>query len=268
MGLFRMIPEKGKNYFVEYESGNKQSVGALRTTPLPDLKKNPFSLQAAWINGKLLISVNKENGAVLPKMHLLVHCRGDMLYFNTWNEKKNVLPLEKDFLRSGVNHLILLSEDYHPLSERLVFCNKNDHIQPEIKADRQTYKSREHVVMDISLDKATGFNSEDSIIHDKNGTVYIDLPEVVIKGKRIKKKTKNNLKPDLAISVTADNEVQIDTMTNILTEILLESELKGTVSNPAYYFSNAVEADADADAWMDEIRHSKSHAGRMGYSGD
>jgi hypothetical protein len=39
-------------------------------------------------------------------------------------------------------------------------------------------------------------------------------------------------------------------MTNILTEILLESELKGTIYNPAYYFSDAAEAETDADLLM------------------
>jgi len=226
MGLFRMIPN-GKNCFVEYETdavqtgretGHAQSVQQM---PLPAFNKNPFSLQAIWRNEKLFVSVNKAADAVLPQMYLLVHCRGDMLYFNLWNEEKDVLSLDKDFLRSGVNHLILLSEDYYPLSERLVFCNNNDHLQPVIKADKQNYKSRERVVMNISAEEES---PNEFVI--SSGTL-----------------TSDSINTILSVSVTADDDVQIDTTTNILTQILLESELKGRITNPAYYFGNAADAD-------------------------
>jgi hypothetical protein len=216
MGLFHLIADSGKNCHVEYESGGRQ-----RRIPLPDFKRNPFSLRAAWKNGRLLVSVNSEKDAPLPKMYLLVHCRGDMLYFNPWNEDGKILAFEKELLRTGVNHLILLSEDYHPLSERIVFCNKNDHIVPEIITDRQDYKNREHVVMNFQAGGGTKDISPEDSIH-----------------------------AGFSVSVTADSDVQTDTATNILTEILLESELKGMIANPAYYFGNTPEAESHADLLM------------------
>jgi hypothetical protein len=215
MGIFCLAPESGKTYFVEYESNNKQY-----RIQLPDFKKNPFSLHTAWKNDKLWVSINRETGVVLPKMHLLVHCRGDIVYFDRWNSDRNALTFEKDLLRSGVNHIMFLSEDYQPLSERLVFCNKNDHIEPEIKPDKEKYKNREHAVINFSLDGIETFISKD--------TVQVDF----------------------SISVTSDRDVQIDTTTNILTQILLESELKGTISNPAYYFSEVPEVESNADLLM------------------
>jgi hypothetical protein len=252
MGVFFLIPKEGKTFFAEYTAGNKRY-----RTQLPDFKKNSFSIYAAWKKDKLTVSMNRETNTVLPTMHLLVHCRGDILYSDLWNADRQALILEKDILRSGVNHIMLLNEDYQPLSERLVFCNRNDHIKPEIKPDKKEYRNREHVVVNISLyptgssdieDNTNNIGFEDSITYDKNGMRYIDLPEVEIKGKRIRKKSK--FSRDLAVSVTSDNDIQIDTTTNILTQILLESELKGTVSNPAYYFSEIPEAESDADLLM------------------
>jgi hypothetical protein len=216
MGLFHLIADSGKTRHVEYESGDRQ-----RRIQLPDFKRSPFSLHAVWKNDRLLVSVNSEKDVALPKMHLLVHCRGDMLYFNPWNEDGKMLAFEKDMLRTGVNHLILLSEDYHLLSERLVFCNKNDHIIPEIITDRQDYKSREHVVVDFQA----------------GGGINGISPE-------------NSIPAGFSVSVTADSDVQTDTTANILTEILLESELKGMIANPAYYFGNTPEAESHADLLM------------------
>ncbi|MDR1222728.1 MAG: hypothetical protein LBL07_07625 [Tannerella sp.] len=247
MGLFFLLPEKGKTCYAEYESGDKRY-----RMQLSGFKWNPFSLHSVWRNGKLWISVNREKDARLPAMYLLVHCRGDMLYFGRWDEDKPLLSLEKELLRTGVNHLILLSGDYRPLSERLVFCNKNDHLRPEIKADKPAYRKREPVVLDISLDGATAL--EDSLFYgdDDEGMMNLELPEIVVTNKRIRRKSKRpgTYGPDLAVSVTADNEVQIDTTTNILTEILLESELAGTVANPAWYFGNSPGAEAGADLLM------------------
>ncbi|MDR0835595.1 MAG: hypothetical protein LBN11_03310, partial [Tannerella sp.] len=252
MGTFFLMPKEGEIFFAEYTSGNKQY-----RTQLPDFKKNSFSLHAAWKNDQLMVSVNSEPNAVLPKMLLLVHCRGFIIYSDLWDADRQAMIFEKDILRSGVNHILLLSEDYQPLSERLIFCNKNDHIKPEIKPDKKEYKNREHVTMNISLfhtgssdieDNTNNIGFEDSITYDKNGIRQIYLPEVEIKGKRIRKKSK--VSRDLAVSVTDDNNIQIDTMTNILTQILLESELKGTISNPAYYFSETPEAAFNADLLM------------------
>ncbi|MDR0699539.1 MAG: hypothetical protein LBG28_10040 [Tannerella sp.] len=245
MGRFFLLPEKGQTCYAEYESGNIR-----RRTQLPDFKRNPFALHCVWKNDQLLISVNREKDASLSNMYLLVHCRGDMLYFGQWNEDRTILALEKEALRTGVNHLILLSEDYHPLSERLVFCNKNDHIRPEIKTDRRSYEKREHVVMGISLDgeRTPALHPADSIFRDWD----VDLPEIVVTGKRIRRKRKRDgaYHPNLAVSVTADSEVQTGTTTNILTEILLESELKGAVSNPTYYFGDSPEVESCADLLM------------------
>jgi hypothetical protein len=105
--------------------------------------------------------------------------------------------------------------------------------------------------VDISLDGATAPDPADSILYDFDGMRHIELPEIAVKGKRIRRKRKAaTYSPDLAISVTSDSEIRIDTTTNILTGILLESELKGTVSNPAYYFGNGAEVESHADLLM------------------
>jgi hypothetical protein len=216
MGRFFLLPDGGPACHAEYEADGRRY-----RTPLPALKRSPFALRCAWKDGRLLVSVNREQDLLPPPMYLLVHCRGEALYFGPWDDRRAVLALEKDALRTGVNHLILLSETYRPLSERLVFCNKNDHVRPEIKPGKPACGTREQVVMDIRLGGNGAPAEPDSLF-----------------------------RPSLAVSVTADSKAPADATTNILTEILLSSELAGAVANPAFYFGDGQEVEACADLLM------------------
>jgi hypothetical protein len=55
---------------------------------------------------------------------------------------------------------------------------------------------------------------------------------------------------NLAVSITDDKEIRIDTTQNILTTILLTSELRGYIDNPIYYFQENEKSKQAADLLM------------------
>jgi hypothetical protein len=95
MGIFRMIPDKEKKYFVEYKTETAQMKNKTEKTAqttlaetaqtlhatslqLSDFKSSPFALQSAWKNEKLFISINK-NDLTLPSMSAYSLSRGHAL---------------------------------------------------------------------------------------------------------------------------------------------------------------------------------------------
>jgi hypothetical protein len=209
MGSFVLISQPEEEYYVVCHYQN-QSV----KVDMPKPKTNTLALQTVWLQERLFVTVNKPDSMPAQKLYLLIHNNGFVTCFKEWNFSKDLLQFDKKTFPTGISHLLLLTENFQPVSERLIFVNSDDHVTAEIFTPKRTYKKRELVKMDVRLNNV----SADSI-------------------------------PDnFSISVTDDKDVVIDTTTNILAEILLASELKGYIHNPAYYFQKKdrkVETDAD-----------------------
>jgi hypothetical protein len=169
-----------------------------------------------WDNDSLRITLNRKEGTAAGTLYLMAHCRGNVVFGTPWQNGVDTISISGNDMPSGVNHIILLNSQYQPISERLVFNLKNDWLQPEITPDKNEYRRRDKVKIDFSL----------SALSD------IDL------------------KTNVAMSVTADSDVEIDTTDNILTQILLVSDLKGHIANSAYYFGDEPEARQNADLLM------------------
>jgi hypothetical protein len=133
-----------------------------------------------------------------------------------WDHNKNLTLIQKEWIPSGVLHLILFDANLHPLSERLVFVNNHDQALVIYKPDKEHYERR-------------------SLI--KNSVSFTDANNEPLSG-------------TFSVSVTSDREVQPDSTANILTQLLLTSDLKGAIENPAYYFRNTAESEYTLDLLM------------------
>lgn len=110
------------------------------------------------------------------------------------------LSVECDSLSAGVLQVLLLDGGLRPLSERLLFVMTSRGDSARITPSRPSYGNREKITLDISLD---GYTSP-------AGSV--------------------------AVAVT-DNKFGDERGTsNILTNLLLQSELRGYIENSAFYF--------------------------------
>ena len=105
------------------------------------------------------------------------------------------------YLPAGVVQAVLLDSELRCLSERLFFAHGNQAATPQVATDRGSYGDREPVKVDVDLSG-------------------------IVAGKG-----------DYAVSVIDANAGK-GTEGNILANLLLQSDLRGRINQPAYYFTD------------------------------
>jgi len=156
------------------------------------------------IEKRVLVGVQKSIHAPDIPCYLLIHSRGTVLHFSEWDTKK-IVSLTDEKLPAGVIQIVLFDKEMNPLSERLIFNKNDDAIAAiEFQTDKETYQTREKVVTTLSF--------PDSLFHSNSG--------------------------HFSIAVTDDKDIAVDESTTILSSLLLSSELRGYIENPAYYFQD------------------------------
>ncbi len=135
---------------------------------------------------------------------LLAHSRGRIIFTHEFilNEPVNSFEITESQLPSGIIHLTLFNAYSLPVSERLLFINNGDALNVSMELFGNTLSSREK-------------NSVKIKISDKNN---------------------NPISGHFSFSIA--NSEDIDKSDNIVSYLLLNSDLKGTIENPQYYFSS------------------------------
>lgn len=198
MGFFFLKPEKGKTYYAKC----KNSKNIWKQIPLPQARDKGYALSVNTVKNKIYISVlSTTDSKASEPLHLLIHTRGIPQYSGNWDAKSNVLILDKTEFPSGVSQIVLSDANKNLLSERLFFCLNDDQAAIAFSPDKASYKTRDYVKSNI---KVTDSNN-------------------------------NPLNANLSISVTDNKDVAINKNVNILSTLLLSSELKGYIENPASY---------------------------------
>jgi len=207
MGMFNFNPEEGKKYYFKCRNEN----GLEKQFELPQPNSRAYSLTASRINKRLMIGIQKSVDSPDIPCYLLVHSRGIPFYFSAWDkEKEGAMFVEKQF-PAGVVQFVLFDEQMNPLSERLVFCKNNDDVKAEFHTDKALYETRENIICSLSLTDSAGYP----------------------------------LDGNLSAAITDDKDVAVDSSTTILSSLLLSSELKGYIENPAWYLQdNSLSATA------------------------
>ncbi|MDL2223391.1 hypothetical protein LJB98_04750 [Bacteroidales bacterium OttesenSCG-928-M11] len=211
MGDFFLIPQINETYYAECICKDQ-----IIKVYLPIVKCGLFVLQTSWESDSLSVCVKKSKSLLPRPLYLLITRQGVPFIFEKWNFENEIKKFDKNLFKIGISHLMLLDESLIPLSERLVFNNQYDAVVTEFQLNKEKYKPREEIKMNIHF------------------------PE---------------LQPDsvpitFAISITDDKDFLVDTTTNIMSEILLSSELKGKINNSAWYFSQDTMAMVAADLLM------------------
>ena len=203
MGAFYFSPEPGKKYTLKCRNNN----GLEKQFDLPQPHPNAYSLAVGQQkqNKKITVEVLKSVNAPDIPRYLLAHCRGKVLHFSALNDMNESAVFPEEDLPAGVIHLMLLDGQMNPLSERLVFNkNKEDAAKVNLHTDKTNYGRREKVMATLSL-------TDD---------------------------TDNLLAGHLSVAVTDDADMAADSSSTILSTLLLSSELKGYIDNPAYYLQD------------------------------
>ena len=210
MGKVLLLPEQGKTYYAVCKNDEQIE----KRFKLPEAQKDNFALQVERQQKWVSISVTGLSQASNdPQLSLFIHSKGLPLYHNKWNPERNLLLIAQDSFPSGISHLLLLNSNNDIISERLIFNrNRQDEAVTDFVTNAEIYDKRTLVTSKISLYSNQG---------------------ALTKGK-------------FAVSVTDDKFVTLDSTSNILSALLLSSELKGHIEDPAGYFRGDDRESADA----------------------
>jgi len=212
MGDFLIIPEPDEHYQAICRYGNK----ALKFD-LPKVQTNTYALKTVDRDNKIRIAVNKYKSASYPELYLMIHSGGLVFYIDAWNLSNEYISFDKSIFPTGISHIVLLTKDLQIVSERLFFVMNDDLGIAEFKTQKNSYQKRGHIQAEVNLR---------------------DFDQYALKG-------------NFSIAVTNDNEVITDTTLSIFSGIIINSELRGNIENPEYYFQKGNKnAEKAADLLM------------------
>ena len=201
MGSFSLLAEKGKTYYAVCKDEQEQ----MKRFDLPAAVEHGYAISVSHVRDKLYVSVLKPAEQTKNEdIYLLAHTRGMVQFGGLWDHDKNIAIISKEQFSSGVLHFILFDTHLNPISERLFFINRQDQAKVDYDLDKGNYSARSLV---------------------KNMVTIADSKGEPLTG-------------SFSVSVTSDKEVTPDSTSNILTQLLLASDLHGHVENPAFYFKN------------------------------
>ena len=215
MGVFTLTPETGGEYQAVVEfAGGKQKV-----FKLPTVKAQGSVLQV--INkpsaDSLRVYVLFSEGLVTGKVYKLVGIQQGEMKFSVMlqaSKQRFSMYIPKEIFNTGIVHLTLFNEENEPLNERLAFIHRKDFLNVQLEQQKQTVSTRDSVPFTLKVNTSKGTPSR----------VFFSL------------------------AVTDNAQVkQNEDAGNILSEVFLESELKGYIEDPGAYFNGTENAEKNID---------------------
>ncbi len=211
MGYFYLTPKAGDSYSAKW----KDDKGVEYNTALPPVTNEGVSLQVTLSGTNRIFNVTTSPGfsSKMDSVHLVGTIYQHMA-FNitraTAGPIKGSIPTSA--LPTGILTITLFDKNWKPLAERITYINNNEYaFHPEMEVQHWGLNKR------------------------ARNELLITVPDSLVS--------------NLSISVT-DAAIGVDSSSNIISHLLLTSELKGDVYNPAYYFSSKSDS---ADQHLDLV---------------
>jgi TonB-dependent SusC/RagA subfamily outer membrane receptor len=208
MGTFSFTPLPGGTYVASltFEDGSS------RDYPLQKAKEEGLALSVAN-TGKDSVVVrvlgNMSAANANGEYTVLVQSSGNLLYsVKSRLSASNggfLIKLPKSTFPAGISQFTLINDAMQPLAERLVFINNtNSFLDLQVSSDKQAYRKRDKVNLTVNTglsDKKSGIGS-------------------------------------FSVSVIDENKVPVNENEEhtIFSELLVNSDLKGHIEEPNYYF--------------------------------
>ena len=202
MGIFTMNPVNNETYYVTVRTNDSIT----KRFDLPAIEPKGISIAMSHYKQEIRYEIQKTEATEWPqKLFLLAHTRGKLAILQPINPKRTFGKMNDSLFTEGITHFMLIDEQGNALSERLIFVPDHKPNQWQITADQPTYGKREKVSLQIAA-------------KDNEG---------------------NPVEGTFSVSITDRKSIQPDSLAdNILSNLLLTSDLKGYVEDPAYYFLN------------------------------
>ncbi|MDP3556961.1 MAG: MG2 domain-containing protein [Bacteroidota bacterium] len=202
MGAFKINPLNKENYTIKITKPE----GIKETFKLPEALKRGYSMSVD--NSKeeeIAVNINSTEN---EELSLVAQVRGKSFYTTIIHAKKgsNKITFPTSNFPIGVCQITLFDSHSIPRSERLVFVNKDKHLSISVTTDKDKYLPREKVKMTL-------------FVKDERG-----LP----------------MPANLSMAVVNDQLLSFadDKSGNMLSQFLLQQDIKDKVEEPAFYFDD------------------------------
>jgi len=204
MGYFSLTPKP----LVKYKAIWKDKKGATCETVLPDAKQESVVLSVTNNANNISYTLTRPDSASVDftSYYVIAQMQQQLIYSARINmTRKTVVTatIPADSLPDGIAQVTVFNAAQIPVAERIVFINHGNY----------------YFITDLhDVEKNISKRGYNSLQIDVGGTLLSNL----------------------SISVTDDNlnPSESDQQENIFSQLLLTSDLKGKVYNPAYYFSS------------------------------
>lgn len=209
MGKFQLMPIKGKQYHAKIVALN----GVSLEVSLPKVNAQGYLLSVKKFKGKniVVIKTNPETLLQHPNAPLTIigKTRGITYFEGTQPLTKTSLSFElpKSDFPDGISQITLYDTNLRPQSERLLFIEKDNDFEIALTTDKMSYKTKETVSITVVSKSKTG--------------------EVVPASFSLSSTDMNGIEDTKDYSMT------------ISSYFLMESDIKGKVCNPGYYFDRS-----------------------------
>ena len=204
MGSFDFTPVTGHRYKAIIKTGS-----ATYTRDLPEIFDRGYVMRLQGNSNATINITAQTNLSDTGTLLLLLHTRQSLK--KVWQGKlqqgKAVFTVDPALLGEGISHFTLFNSAGQPLCERLYFTYPKQTLSIDIKGIQAAYNTRSAVDM---------------------------LVETAIQNRK-----ENNT--DLSIAVYRLDELQQPDETTIQTFLWLQSDLRGTIESPAFYFNGSRE---------------------------
>lgn len=200
MGKFIVLPRAGENYYALVKTAG----GIEKRFGFPAVQSQGVAFQLAYSKGKLHYEMFNNTSLANDALCLLIHCRG--IAYVVQPLRQPVGYITESLLPNGILTFSVVDTLGNTYCERLCFVNNANMPVVSMESDRPLYRKRESVCLDFNIQ-----NIQPVVGKPVAGTY--------------------------SVSVTDSKAVEIDSLSdNILSCLLLTSDLKGYVEEPAAYF--------------------------------
>lgn len=213
MGYFILQPQHGE----QYKAAWKDPSGRAQETPLPAALPSGIVIKTDNLGNQIDFTILKTPDAPYKAVYVVAQLHQQLLYRARANLASRLsangsIPLQD--IPAGIVQITVFSEDEKPLAERIVFVNQDDY----------------YFITDLNAPTK-------SLVKRGKNVIQIDVPDTIV--------------CNLSVSVTdASMNPPVKGEDDIFSHVLLTSDIKGYVHEPAYYFSGADSALEHLDLVM------------------
>ena len=203
MGTFQFKPSEGESYYAKINGYPEFEY------TFNEIEKKGIKIEYSdESEAHLLFKISTNSEIFQGKSYdLAILHRGKVLFQQEFVQKGRVFPLkvEKEALSAGINRFILLNEKLKPISERLYFSTNIEINDIQIHSDQKSYSPRSEVQIELFDEEELGEMAISNL-----SVAVVDAYALGVNGPR----------------------------QNILSWLLLDSELKGNIESPAHFFKD------------------------------